>query len=219
MADGRTRKRESGDGTDKFLLISLDDEKSKAVAEVLGSKTCKKIIDYLAEHSEASEKDLSDKLGIPLNTIEYNLKKLTHSRFVQKKNNFFWSKKGKKIAMYELSEKSIIISHKKSSHLDRFKSILPAAIVTAAGTVGVWAYDKISSAVSSPSREMVSKYVVAGSNAASGTASSATGIAPTVAQAASPVISTISSQPTWEWYFLGGMFAIFVFAILNWRKL
>ena len=74
---------------DKFIMVSLDDEKSKAVAEVLSSKTCKSIIGYLAENKEASEKDLSDKLNIPLNTIEYNLKKLIESGFVQKRKNFF----------------------------------------------------------------------------------------------------------------------------------
>ena len=126
---------------DKFILVSLDDEKSKSVAEVLSSKTCKNIIGYLAENKEASEKDLSDKLGIPLNTVEYNIKKLVESGFVQKRKNFFWSRKGKKITMYEVSNKSIIISHKKPTK-EKIKSIVPAVILTAAGTLAIWAYGK-----------------------------------------------------------------------------
>ena len=61
---------------DKFILMGLNDKRSKKIAEVLGNKTCKKIIDYLAETKQASEKDIADALNIPINTTEYNLKKL-----------------------------------------------------------------------------------------------------------------------------------------------
>ena len=82
---------------DRFMLVSLEDSKSKAISEVLGSKTCKKIIGYLSEKKEASQKDLSTALSIPMNTLDYNIKKLLDSGFLQKRKNFFWSKKGKKI--------------------------------------------------------------------------------------------------------------------------
>ena len=57
---------------DKFILMGLDDERSQKVSQVLGNKTCKKIIDFLADIKEASEKDISNELKIPLNTAEYN---------------------------------------------------------------------------------------------------------------------------------------------------
>ena len=44
----------------KYLLVSMEDEKAKHLAGVLGNKTCKKIIDLLSETKELSEKDLSD---------------------------------------------------------------------------------------------------------------------------------------------------------------
>ena len=37
---------------DKFIMFGLDDERSKDIAEVLGNKTCKKIIDYLSEKNK-----------------------------------------------------------------------------------------------------------------------------------------------------------------------
>ncbi len=190
----------------KFMLVSLDDEKSKSVAEVLSSLTCKKIINYLAENKEASQKDISQKLGIPMNTLDYNMKKLLSSGFVQKRKNFFWSKKGKKIVMYELSNKSIVISHKKST-ADKLKSITPALILTAAGTVAVWVYDKISSSLP----RSAEKAAYGASNGASGLA------VPAAVQTSATNI--ITSQPTWQWFLLGGLIAIFIISIINWRKL
>jgi len=113
---------------DKFILMGLDDENSKDVAGVLGNKTCKKILDFLADVKEASEKDISDELSMPINTVEYNLKKLVSSGLVEKTKNFFWSVKGKKIPMYKLARKHIIISNKKPN-LNYLKSILPVILI------------------------------------------------------------------------------------------
>lgn len=107
----------------KFILVGLGDENSKYVAGVINNKTCKKILDFLAENKEANEKELSEKLNIKINTIEYNLQKLVKSGLVEKSKNFFWSTKGKKIIMYKLSNKQILISPKKF-----IKGIIPAFI-------------------------------------------------------------------------------------------
>jgi len=115
---------------DKFILMGLDDDNSKNVAEVLGSKTCKKILDFLADIKEASEKDISDGLYMKMNTVEYNLKKLIKVGLVEKSKNFFWSVKGKKIPMYKLVKKHIIIGTKKPS-LSYLKTILPVIIIAA----------------------------------------------------------------------------------------
>ena len=116
---------------DKFILMGIDDENSKNIAEILKSKTAKKILDYLSEVKEASEKDLADRLGIPINTIEYNLKKLIRVGLVEKTSNFFWSVKGKKIPMYKLAKKHIIIGTKKPS-LSVLKTLLPVIAVAIA---------------------------------------------------------------------------------------
>jgi DNA-binding MarR family transcriptional regulator len=62
----------------------------------LGSRTCKKIIAYLSERKEASQKDLSDALNIPMNTLDYNIKKLIESGFIQKRRNSSGVKKVKR---------------------------------------------------------------------------------------------------------------------------
>ena len=95
----------------KYIAISLDDNKTKYFAEILGNKTCIKILNILSE-KELTETDLSEELKIPLNTIDYNIKKLIQAELI-KSNSHFWSVKGKKIPVYTVCNKSIIISPKK----------------------------------------------------------------------------------------------------------
>lgn len=109
---------------ESYMLMSLDDEKSKQLAEVMANKTCKKILTLLAE-KELSEGDIAKKLKLPINTTEYNLKKLISAGLVEKSQSFFWSIKGKKIPNYRLSNKYIVIAPKSSS-LSGLKSLLPA---------------------------------------------------------------------------------------------
>ena len=208
-----------------FMLVSLEDSKSKAISEVLGSKTCKKIIGHLSERKEASQKDLSDALSIPMNTLDYNIKKLLDSGFIQKRKNFFWSQKGKKIAMYELSNKSIVISPKKSSS-QKFKSILPAFILTAAGTFAVWAYEKIkysSYNLQNSIQTSVSNYATGSSGtvlskgAEVASAPSAIGIA----YDSSRTILSATSHPVliWPWFLAGAILTTIIISIVNWKKL
>ncbi len=192
-----------------YILISLDDNKSKAISEVLSSPTCKKIINHLAETPEASQKDLSDALKIPLNTVEYNIKKLLDSGFVQKRKNFFWSKKGKKIVMYELSNKSIIISHKKKVS-EKLKSIIPAFILTAVGTFSVWVYEKL---------KYASNSVVDAGEEILRTASDGVAKAGSAAPVSPDTLISPIGTPLWLWFLVGGIIAIGIFSIVNWRKL
>ncbi len=118
---------------DKFILMNMDDERAKKVAEVIGNATCKKMIDYLAETKEASEKDISDALNIPINTIEYNLKKLINAGLVEKTKNFFWSVKGKRIEMFKLAKKHIVISPKsKRPDMNLLKTLVPVVLIALA---------------------------------------------------------------------------------------
>ncbi|MBT4135698.1 helix-turn-helix domain-containing protein [archaeon] len=114
---------------DKFILVGLNDERSKQIAEVLKNKTCKKIIGHLGDVKEASEKDISDACDIPMNTVGYNIKNLIKAGLVEKTKNFFWSVKGKKIKMYKLARKHIVISPSKKPNLTMLKGILPVILV------------------------------------------------------------------------------------------
>lgn len=210
-----------------YVMISINDLKSKVIAEVLGNKTCKKIMFFLSENNEASEKDLSDNLHTPLNTIEYNIKKLVNSGFVEKKKDFFWSKKGKKIAMYKLSNKSIVISSKRSTS-EKLKSILPSIILSLAGAFVIGVYEKISKnyqniLLTSQSYIQNPQNFVAKSALNTELALEELGLQNTFtsSQISDFVISNVVMPKQFLWlYFLAGAFiAIIITSIINWRKL
>lgn len=121
----------------KYVLLSLEDKRLKNIAEVLGNKTSGKIIDALSDVGELSEKDISEKLKLPINTVEYNLKKLIQAEIIEEAKSFFWSAKGRKIKMYKLSKKSIIISPKSTKISSDIKQILPIALISGIAAVSV----------------------------------------------------------------------------------
>jgi len=115
---------------EKYISVNMNDEKITQIAEILSNKTCKKILDYLAE-KEASEGDISKDLKLAISTVEYNLNKLIDVGLVKENKNFFWSVKGKKIKTYGLANKKIIISTKRSFN-GMITSILAGGLILGA---------------------------------------------------------------------------------------
>lgn len=97
--------------TKKSIQFDLDDPRSGKIASAMGSKTAKKILNALAD-GEKSSSDVAEELSMPLNTVTYNLKKLVGAGLVNKSKRFFWSSKGKRIELYSLSNRRIVISPK-----------------------------------------------------------------------------------------------------------
>ncbi len=87
---------------DKFILINIEDSKSKDLAQVISSDTSRKILDLLSEKS-LSETEISRKLNIPLSTVHYNIQLLLKSNIIEIED-FFWSEKAKvaKLITYEV---------------------------------------------------------------------------------------------------------------------
>lgn len=125
---------------EKFILLDLDNEKSKELAQVISSDTARKILNLLSEKSYA-ETDISIKLNIPLSTVHYNIQALLKSDIVEV-HDFLWSEKGKKINIYKLSNKLIIIAPKNQNNglSDKLKSIIPAALSGLVITGFLYAY-------------------------------------------------------------------------------
>jgi len=112
----------------KYILFSLDEDKTGKLASVLSNKTCKQVLNLLTEE-ELSETDISKKLKIPLNTVGYSVKKLKSIGLIEEKTHYF-SLRGKRIPVYQVSNKEILISPKKSL-ASQFKSYLSLIGVSA----------------------------------------------------------------------------------------
>ena len=124
----------------------------------------------------------------------------------EKTSNFFWSLRGKKIPMYKLSNKSIIISPKSNEISNKIKSIL---LVTAISTVFAF----------------LIKQLYFTDNLIERSADLLIESAPNLAMKASDYSTSngnlLFNEPStgWLWFLGGTLFAVLTFSILNWRKL
>jgi DNA-binding transcriptional ArsR family regulator len=123
---------------DPFLLVSLEENESKALAQVMSNDTARKILDILSKHETLTETDIAKKLDVPLSTVHYNLQALVKANLV-KAEEFHYSEKGKEVNHYSLANKIIIIAPKNTrteSFKDKLRGILPIGlIVLAVGAV------------------------------------------------------------------------------------
>ena len=126
---------------DKFVLVSLSDKKSKKIAEIISNETARKILDYLGEKNKVSPIELSKKLNVPISTITYNLKLLSEYGLIIKEDEV-WSDKGRKVSLYSIAKKMILIVPKGFDWKDSLKKILPVFLLGTLATVVTWIYEK-----------------------------------------------------------------------------
>jgi predicted transcriptional regulator len=116
---------------DPFLLVSLEENESKALAQVMSNDTARKILDILSKHETLTETDIAKKLDVPLSTVHYNLQALVKANLV-KTEEFHYSEKGKEVNHYSLANKLIIIAPKNTrteSFKDKLRGILPIGLI------------------------------------------------------------------------------------------
>ncbi len=197
----------------QYLMFDIQDARAEVIAEVLSNKTCKKILSLLTE-KEMSETDVAKELGIPANTAHYNIQKLVSSGLVEVANKFFWSIKGRKVALYKISNKKVIISPKTS-----FKGIVPAVIATGIVALGVKIFTGNSNMGSgdiySASRDVTL------SKASESTTYGAEAIAVTMPYQTGDIavqVGNIGSIAPWSWFLLGAWAALLIFVLFNIRR-
>lgn len=216
-------------------MIDLDDPQAENIADVLSNKTAKKILGLLA-HKEMSSSEISSKLKMRLNTVGYNLKKLVASGLVEKVKKFFWSSKGRRMEIYKVSNKRIVIMPRKI-----IRGILPAVFVAGVAAIGIklWTRVRIAKGAMSQSITVVRDKIVDSTAEVGDTAermaesttttTSAGSSAGAIAEPASQVTDTILiesvnqtamtlAQSAWLWFFVGALTAMLVYLVWNWGK-
>lgn len=127
---------------ESFLLINLKEDKAKELAQVIGSDSCRRILDYLTTKKKATESDIAKDLKQPLSTVHYNLQNLYKAGLVVAEE-YHYSEKGKEVNHYSLAKRIIIIApEEKSGFMDKLKKVLPLTIfaVVGAGLIQVYSW-------------------------------------------------------------------------------
>lgn len=120
---------------ESFLLVSLEEDKAKKLAQVISNDTSRLILDHLSKKADSTETAIAESLNIPLSTVHYNLKQLVAAKLVAA-DTYHYSEKGKEVLHYHLSNKYVIIAPKSSFSLrEKLKQILPVAAIVGAASV------------------------------------------------------------------------------------
>ncbi len=127
---------------EKYILVNLEDEKAKELANIISNQTSRKILDYLSEKDEASETEIAKALNLPLSTAHYNLQQLRKHSLVETKR-FMYSEKGKKIEFYRIVKKFIVIAPKYTRQ-SLIKSVIPLFLISAGISLLVQYFSNIS---------------------------------------------------------------------------
>ena len=152
--------------SEKFLLVSLNEEKAKKLAEVISNDTSRRILDYLSD-KEATGSEISKDLNMPLSTVSYNIKNLIKNDLVEVKE-FRWSSKGREQDIFKIKRRYFIIAPGREENLllkEALKKILPVSLIGLIIAVGVEYFTRIQAG--GIVREMIQKSVSEASEAAS----------------------------------------------------
>lgn len=215
---------------ESFMLVSLNEDKAKKLAQVIGNPTCTRILDYLAG-KDATESQVAKDLKIPLSTVHYNLQQLVQAKLVVVEE-FHYSEKGREVNHYKLANKYIIIAPKDDpSFAERIRKFLPVALVTA----GVAAVLKLmqlftgtATALGGDDAQPFAAIQAVEDTAAAESARTMMDEAPSMAmKAAEPVMQEVVVQPWWQspmvdWFIVGALFVLAVLIlgelINHWRE-
>lgn len=205
------------------INVDLNDPRTLKIADAISNKTCKKILEVLAEKGNLSETDLSNEIGVPINTIGYNIKKLVSSGLVEKSKTFFWSVKGKRIPTYRVSNKKIVISPKRFQ-----KGIVPALLISGLVAIGIKLFNSFNK-VSSNTPEVLSRSNLeimdyAAEETVMSAADSAGSAAPSVmakaAEISSDAFNSASSSgiEPWTWFLIGAWFSLVIIVLWSYIR-
>ena len=214
-----------------FLLVSLKENKAKKLAEVISNKTCRKILDFMAEKKDATESEVAKKLGIPLSTVHYNMKALLAAKLV-KSDEYHYSPKGKEVSHYRLANQYVIIAPEGEKHAIRqkLKSIIPTALIMVAAAGIIKIFTSGLGAVRMEAAPVMYKALETGAadtampEAARATEEAMIEAAPTAAQQAAPLVQNVAEKAPAAvshipeialWFFIGAVAGVAVYLLVD----
>lgn len=183
-----------------FLLVDLNETKTRKLAETITSDTSRKILNYLVDNND-SEQNIAKSLNIPISTVHYHLQKLQEAGLVIVEE-FHYSAKGREVNHYQLANKYIIIAPQKVSGLkEKLRGILPIGLII----LGISAIIKFTTKVTASSKSMVAEVTLKDMQPAVESLAAQAPITLPVETAGSPDIAF--------WFLFGGVSVIVLYII------
>jgi DNA-binding transcriptional ArsR family regulator len=212
-----------------FLLVSLNESKTKKLAEVISNNTCRKMLDYLAEKNDSTESDIAKNLNIPISTVNYNMKALVEAKLV-KCDEYHYSEKGKEVNHYKLANQFVIIAPEgdKSMLREKLRSIIPTALIigAAAGIIKLFSGTvQMAAQAGEPMLQTAMKAAPAAAPiareaatyAADNAAESAPMLASQAPEVGGAVQQAVSNAPEIAlWFFIGAVSGVIVYLLVEW---
>ena len=188
---------------DTSIMVNLGDEKAKQIAEVIGSKSCQRILNLLAD-KDLTVSEVSRKLKMPINTVDYNIKKLIGARLIEKASHW-WSVKGKKMPTYKISNRKIVISPKESV-MKVF-----AWTIGLTGLTALTIKELLSRTVQYDTAGKSGEATMASSPQITKTLSDSAPIILEGAESGAGFLSFLAGINSWSWFLIGAWFTVFLF--------
>jgi predicted transcriptional regulator len=182
---------------DTFLLVSLEEDNAKKLAQIITNQSCRQILDLLSAKN-ATESEIAKELNLPISTVHYNLQHLLKSKLVEA-NEYHYSQKGKEIMHYSIANKYIIIAPKGASESlkDKLMKLIPVTFFISAAAFVISIFSGTKSKVAMKSMPTIAEE------------------ADMLYAAAPSSVAPQTSLPIWIWFLIGAVFALFLFYIIN----
>lgn len=190
----------------KYITLSLDDERISYISKVIGNRTCKRIIELLTTE-ELTETEISERLKIPLTTVHYNIEQLLKAGLIYK-SKFLWSVRGKKVPFYQVANKYIVITPKTNELANHIKKGGITLLISIAITALLWLFSHQRLAMLKGEERgllMENPELVA----------ETTKMNLNPQNLSSFLKDFVINIPTWGWFLIGSLIAIFIYFILN----
>lgn len=193
-----------------FLLVDLNETKTKKLAETITSDTSRKILNHLTEKDD-TEANLAQKLALPISTVHYHLQKLQQTGLVVVEE-FHYSKKGREVNHYKLANKYIIIAPRNVSGLkEKLKNILPVAGIALGLSAVLKIFFKSFASVSGKLEPFVAEQVAA--PATESAVKDAVVEEILLEKSIEPTVPVIQQPDIAFWFFLGSMATIIIYIL------
>ena len=187
-----------------YIVASLEDKKSKALGNIISNEKTRAILNLLTKKN-ATESEIASELGMPLSTVNYNIKSLLKAGMINIKG-FYYSKKGNKINVYTLAKKLILIAPKGISLArSKIKTILPTVLIAAAVSGIIKLFYSIQS------RTYAQATLAEGTREVAEKAVETVGA---ISAAQQILVSTYHAL----FFLFGALFALGIYLLFSWRK-